>query len=156
MLNAKELLAELQEMRDGGFLSDALIRRAVRGIGSADERYDWVGAFLLREGGSQLWLHNYVGIPSEEAEIPVGSGVIGGAVAAGENQLVVDADANGGRSTYAPEMRSELAVLIRAGSEIFGVLTLGSEEPGKLRAEDQAGVETVADKLAEQLMAERR
>ena len=50
MFNSIEVVKELQEMRDDGFLSDALLRRAVKSIASSDERVSWVGAFMMRTG----------------------------------------------------------------------------------------------------------
>ena len=49
MLEATELVQELQDLRDEGFLSDALLRKAVKGIAEADDRFDWVGVYLLNE-----------------------------------------------------------------------------------------------------------
>ena len=156
MWNANELVKELQEMRDKGFLSDALLRHAVKTLGSADDRYDWVGAYLLREKGETLWLHNYVGEPAEHAEIPVGKGVCGTAVAEKANQNVPDVTAVENYLACSPDVRSELVVLIRAGDEIFGEIDLDSEQLSAFTDKDEAAVQSVADKLAEQFVAERR
>jgi putative methionine-R-sulfoxide reductase with GAF domain len=156
MLNAKELVHELQEMRDQGFLSDALLRHAVKSIAGSDERYDWVGAFLVRDTGENLWLHNYVGGPAEYAETGVGPGVLGGAVSQKGDQIVEDVAALEGYLPCNPEIRSELVVLIRAGDEVFGGINLGSEQLSAFKAEDQEAVAAAADKLAEQIVAERR
>ena len=45
MLNAAELVRDLQEMRDEGFLSDALLRHAVKTIAGSDERFNWARGF---------------------------------------------------------------------------------------------------------------
>jgi putative methionine-R-sulfoxide reductase with GAF domain len=156
MLNPKELVHGLQEMRDQGYLADALLRQAVRTIAGADDRYDWVGAFLRRDDGANLWLHNYVGSPAEYAELPVGTGVAGAAFSAGENRTVGDVATVAEYHPFNAEIRSELVVLIRAGSEIFGGIDLGSEQPSAFTAADESAVEAVAAKLAEQLVAERR
>ncbi|MCJ7628266.1 MAG: GAF domain-containing protein [Longimicrobiales bacterium] len=55
-----------------------------------------------------------------------------------------------------PGMASELVVLIRAGDEIYGVIDIDSMEPNAFTPEDEEAVAMVADKLAEQLAAERR
>ena len=47
MVDAGTVVKEIQEMRDGGFLSDAILRKAVRSISVADDRYDWVGVYLV-------------------------------------------------------------------------------------------------------------
>ena len=46
MLDAGVVVRDLQNMRDEGHLSDALLRKAVRSISTADGRYDWVGVYL--------------------------------------------------------------------------------------------------------------
>jgi GAF domain-containing protein len=156
MLSAKDIVKDLQEMRDQGYLSDALLRKAVKGISGADERFDWVGAFLLREGGETLWLHNYVGAAAEHAEIPITQGVCGTAIREKANQNVPDVSTVENYLACSPDVRSEMVVLIRAGSEIFGEIDIDSEQLSAFTEEDEAAVQAVADKLAEQLVAERR
>ena len=53
-------------------------------------------------------------------------------------------------------MSSEMVILIRAGDDIFGVIDLDSMEPNTFTPDDEVAIGRVADKLAEQLMAERR
>jgi len=156
MQNVTELVKELQDMRDHGYLSDALLRHAVKVIAGADDRFDWVGAFLVREKGETLWLHDYVGSPAEYAEIPVGEGVWGTAVAAKEDRIIVEAGAVEDQPPCHPDIRSQLIVLIRAGGDIFGGIEVSSEQPAALRESDEEAVRLVADKLAEQFAAERR
>lgn len=156
MIDSKQIISDLQEMRDQGFLSDALLRAAVRAIKGSDDRFEWVGAYLLNEDGDELWLHNYLGSPTEHAKIPVGTGVCGTAVAKGENQNVPDVSAVENYLSCNEDVQSEMVVLIRAGEEIFGQLDLDSEEKATFTDEHQAALEAIADKLAEQFMAERR
>jgi L-methionine (R)-S-oxide reductase len=156
MVEAKELVRELQGMRDDGHLSDALLRRAVRRIASSDKKLSWVGVYLLNAEGNELWLHNYVGSPTEHAKIAVGKGVCGTAVAEKANQNIPDVRKVENYLSCNPDVQSELVVLIRAGDVIFGEIDLDSEEPKAFKADDEKSVEAIADKLAEQLMAERR
>ncbi len=156
MLNATELVKELQEMRDSGYLSDGLLRKAVKSIAESDLRFDWVGAYLLRENGEELWLHNYVGTPTEHSTIPVGTGVCGMAVQEKRNVNVPDVSKEENYLACDPDVQSELVVLIRAGDEIFGQIDIDSEEEAAFTDEDEAALQAVSDKLAEQMMAERR
>ena len=156
MFDVKEVVRELQQMRDDGHLSDALLRRGVRMIASSDKRCSWVGVYLLNKEGNELWLHNYVGMPTEHAKIQVGQGVCGTAVAEKKNQNVADVREVENYLVCNPDVQSELVVLIRAGDEIFGEFDIDSEDPKAFKPEDEAAVEAVADELAEQLMAERR
>ncbi len=156
MLEAKELVQDLQDLRDEGFLSDALLRKAVKGIAEADDRFDWVGVYLLNEEAKELWLHNYVGRPTTHPKIPVGEGICGTAVAQGENLNVPDVEAVDNYIACDPRVKSELVVLIRAGEDIFGQLDIDSRTAAAFTDEDMEAVETIADKLAEQMAAERR
>lgn len=156
MINPTEVVKELQEMRDSGYLSDALLRQAVKRIAASDERFDWVGVYLLNKEGDELWLHNYVGDPTEHAKIAVGQGVCGVAVEEKQNQNVPDVTERENYLACSPHVQSEMVVLIRAGDEIFGQIDLDSEEPAAFTDEDEDSLQAVSDKLAEQIAAERR
>lgn len=153
MLDAGIIIKELQEMRDDGHLSDALLRKAVRSV-SDDDRFEWVGVYLLRD--DELWLHNYIGEPTEHAKIPVGSGVCGRAVAERTNLNIPDVSKEENYLACSPEIQSELVVLIRAGDDIFGQIDIDSEEKAAFTEDDEIALIGIADKLAEQLAAERR
>ncbi len=156
MVDAGEAIKNLQDMRDEGHLSDALLRNAVKAIHGADDRCDWVGVYLLADSGEELWLHNYVGAGTEHAKIPVGTGICGTAVAKGENMNVPDVTAVDNYLACDPDVKSELVVLIRAGGEIFGQIDIDSKQAGAFSDDDEVAVQTIADKLAEQIAHERR
>lgn len=156
MVESGKLVKDLQTMRDEGHLSDALLRYAVRTIASSDERFSWVGVYLLNAEGTELWLHNYIGTPTEHAKIPVGSGVCGRAVAEKQNLNIPDVSKEENYLACDPDVQSEMVVLIRAGDDIFGQIDLDSEDASAFTEEDEQGLQGVADKLAEQLAAERR
>jgi GAF domain-containing protein len=156
MFDPTQLIRDLQDMRDEGHLSDALLRRAVRTIAQSDERFDWVGVYLVDGEKNDLWLHNYIGSPTEHARIPVGEGVCGTAVAEKANQNVPNVTAIENYLACSPDARSEAVVLIRAGDEIFGEFDLDSNQEAAFTDDDLGAIQAVADKLAEQLVAERR
>jgi len=143
-------------MRDEGHLSDALLRRAVRTIKTADDRYDWVGVYLVGESGDELWLHNYVGEPTEHAKIPFGTGVCGRAVQERHNLNIKDVSKEENYLACSPDTKSELVILIRAGDEIYGEIDIDSDEAAAFTEDDEIALISIADKLAEQLAAERR
>lgn len=151
-----ELIKDLQVMRDEGHLSDALLRYAVRRIEKSDGRFDWVGVYLLNAEGDELWLHNYLGSPTEHAKIPVGTGVCGTAVAEKKNLRVADVSTLDNYLACDPEVKSEMVVLIRAGDDIFGQIDIDSTEAGAFTEEDELLIQAIADKLAEQIAHERR
>jgi len=155
-MDTTDLVKDLQDMRDEGYLSDALLRYAVRKVREMDDRFDWVGGFLVNEEANEVWLHNYVGPRTEHAKIPVGEGVTGRAVSEKTNQNVPDVSQIDYYIQDNPDMSSEMAILIRAGDDVFGLIDIDSMEPDAFTPEDEEAITAVADKLAEQLMAERR
>ena len=86
----------------------------------------------------------------------MGGGVCGAAVAQVANQNVPDITVLEDYTPCGPDVRSELVILIRAGDDLFGEINLGSEEESAFTDEDEAAAEAVSDKLAEQIMSERR
>jgi L-methionine (R)-S-oxide reductase len=156
MIDSNDLVTELQTLRDDGHLSDALLRYSVKQIAASDDRFDWVGVYLLNAEAEELWLHNYVGTPTEHAKIAVGEGVCGTAISEAANQNVPDVKAVENYLACSPYVKSEMVVLIRAGDEIFGQIDLDSEQKGAFTDEDEATLSVIAEKLAEQLAAERR
>ena len=156
MVDAREVIRELQDMREDGHLSDALLRHAARTLYRVEERYDWVGVYLLDDEGAELWLHNYLGAPTDHARIPVGEGVCGTAVAHGANQNVPDVTQFEGYLSCNSGVKSELVVLIRAGTEIYGQFDIDSHRPAAFQDQDEVALEMIADKLAEQIARERR
>jgi GAF domain-containing protein len=153
MLEAASIIKDLQAMRDEGHLSDALLRKAVRSV-SVDDRFEWVGVYLLKD--DELWLHNYKGEPTNHAKIPVGTGICGRAVAERTNLNIPDVSVEENYLACSPDVQSELVILIRAGDDIFGQIDLDSEEKNAFTEDDEIGLIGIADKLAEQLAAEKR
>lgn len=154
MFDVNEVVGELQGLREEGYLSDALLRRAVRSIFSSEERFDWVGIYLLRSEENVLWLHNYLGDPTPHATIPVGEGVCGMAVANNENINVPDVTQNDNYLSCSPKVKSEMVVLIRGNDQIFGQIDIDSHQDAAFTDEDLAALEEVAGKLGEQMVQE--
>jgi GAF domain-containing protein len=154
-MDTSALVKELQGMREGGYLPDPILRKAVRTLEESEDRVNWVGIYLMRDNEDKLWLHNYVGSPTEHAEIEVGQGVCGKAVAEKENQVVQDVSQVEDYLACSPKVKAEMVVLIRAGDEVLGQIDIDSHEQDTFTDEDETAVQAVADKLAEVLMAER-
>ena len=154
-METTKLVKELQGMKESGYLSDPILRKAVRTLEQADERFDWVGVYLMKKDEEKLWLHNYVGEPTEHALIEVGQGVCGTAVAEKKNQNVPDVSEVENYLACSPRVKSELVVLIRAGDEILGQIDIDSHQKAAFTEQDEEEVQAVADKLAEVIMADR-
>ncbi|MFQ5678030.1 MAG: GAF domain-containing protein [Gemmatimonadota bacterium] len=177
MLSAEEVIRALASRRAAGGDRDDLLREAVCLIEAAEERFHWVGVYLLepstRSGGQaeparvggeggpprpgpptppagELVLHNYVGRPTDHVRIPVGVGVCGTAVAEGRDINVPDVRALDNYLACSLETRSELVVLIRdpESGEIHGQLDLDSDRPAAFTEHDVRELGRVAEWLA--------
>ena len=128
MVDSGKMVKRIQEMRDEGYLSDAILREMVKQIKFSDDRYNFVGVYLHKPEENLLWLHNYMGESTEHAKITVGDGVCGTAVAEKKDQNVGDVSKVQNYLACSPRTKSELVVLIRAGDDIFV-----AEEPDATR-----------------------
>ncbi len=155
MLEPNDVLKELQDLRDEGFLSDTLLRRVVKTTAASDDRFDWVGVYLVNPEENVVWLHNYVGRPTTHSKIPIGEGICGTAVANGEDVNVPDVSAVEHYIECDRRTKSEMVVLIRGSDEIFGLVNIESRTEKAFTDEDSAAIQTLADKVAEQLAQER-
>ena len=156
MVDAGTMVKKIQEMRDDGYLSDAILRETVKAIKATDTAYNFVGVYLFNANENELWLHNYMGEGTDHAKIPSGTGVCGTAVAEKKNQNVGDVTKVDNYLACSPRTKSELVVLIRAGDEIFGQIDIDCKQKDGFPKGDQESLELVAEKLAEVFVAERR
>jgi L-methionine (R)-S-oxide reductase len=156
MIDGGKIVGRIQEMRMEGYMSDAMLREAVKHIKAGDARYNFVGVYMLNPADNELWLHNYLGEPTDHARIPVGRGVCGTAVAEKKNQNVPDVTQVGNYLSCSPRTKSELVVLIHAGSEIVGQIDIDAKDVNAFSKDDQTAIEVVAEKLGEMIERERR
>jgi L-methionine (R)-S-oxide reductase len=147
-MEGRAVVRRLEEARDQGAELDELLRVAVAEIEEAEQRYDWVGIYLLE--GDVLVLDNYIGRPTDHDRIPVGEGVCGTAVAEGRDLNVADVQAIDNYLACSLETRSELVVLIRSErtDTIYGQLDLDSDRPAAFGPEDEEQLRIVARWLA--------
>lgn len=125
---------------------DEVLRSAVELLKQEREHYNWVGIYLVE--GDTLVLHNYIGKPTEHTRIPIGVGVCGAAVAEGANQIIGDVTKLENYLACSIETRSEIVVLIRSGSDIYGQIDIDSDLENVFNAEDESLLTSVADLLA--------
>ncbi len=147
MLDSSHTIQELETARQKGESRDALLREAVERIDRAEDRFNWVGIYLLE--GDELLLHNYIGRPTEHTQIPVGVGVCGAAVAQNRDIRVDDVSAEDNYLACSIETKSELVVLIRSeDGRVHGQIDLDSDEIAAFTPADEAGLREVANWLA--------
>lgn len=155
MIDGPAILKHLQSMRENGYRSDSLMREAVKQLKAAEPRYNFVGIYMLNTDENMLWLHNYLGEPTDHVRIPVGRGVCGTAVAERANQNVPDVTQVGNYLSCSPRTKSELVVLIRRNDEIFGQIDIDAREVNAFSDSDQNAIENIAEKIADAIVKER-
>jgi len=102
---------------------------------------NWAGFYFMQDGG--LIVGPFQGKPAC-VRIAVGDGVCGTAVKERRTILVEDVHAFPGHIACDAGSESELVVPLFKSGEIIGVLDLDSPRLARFDAEDQAGMETLA------------
>lgn len=146
-MDGRDIVESLAARRSEGATRDELLREAVASIEAADDKYDWVGIYLLE--GDTLVLHNYVGKPTDHTRIEVGVGVCGTAVAEDRDLNVEDVGALDNYLACSLETASEIVVLIRDpdSGQVLGQLDLDSDRLAAFDDDDHAELKIVADWL---------
>ncbi len=114
---------------------------------------NWAGFYRVvsnREEADELVLGPFVGRPAC-IRIPFHQGVCGTAAASGETQLVHDVHAFAGHIACDAASRSELVVPIRVSGAVKAVIDLDSPMAGRFTGDDAAGVERLAETIADRI-----
>ncbi|PKM15784.1 MAG: diguanylate cyclase [Gammaproteobacteria bacterium HGW-Gammaproteobacteria-2] len=102
---------------------------------------NWVGFYFF--DGTELVVGPFQGLPAC-IRIPLSKGVCGAAASTGHSQRIDDVDAFPGHIPCDSASRSELVVPLFAGATLIGVLDMDSPSLARFDAEDQAGMEAIA------------
>ncbi len=102
---------------------------------------NWVGFYLY--DGRELVVGPFQGLPAC-VRIPLGKGVCGTAASQRATQRIEDVDAFPGHIACDSASRSELVVPLVRGDELIGVFDLDSPRLSRFDADDQAGLEAIA------------
>lgn len=103
---------------------------------------NWVGFYF--HDGNELVVGPFQGKPAC-VRIPLGKGVCGTAAQSRQTQLVADVHAFPGHIACDAASRSEIVVPLLDGEQLIGVLDIDSPIPDRFDAEDQAGIEALAE-----------
>lgn len=107
---------------------------------------NWAGFYRMVDG--ELVLGPFIGKPAC-IRIPLGQGVCGTAAAEAATQVVPDVHAFPGHIACDAASRSELVVPVLREGQVIAVIDLDSPEPGRFDAEDAAGIEALAARIAQ-------
>ena len=109
---------------------------------------NWVGFYFF--DGKELVVGPFQGLPAC-VRIPLSKGVCGAAASSRQTQRIEDVDAFPGHIACDSASRSELVVPLLHGDTLVGVLDLDSPVTARFDADDQAGLEAIAQVFVEAL-----
>ena len=144
----RELLAAADGLTAGESDAVANMANLAALIGLLVPDLNWSGFY--RFVGDELVLGPFSGKPAC-IRIPLGQGVCGTAAARRVSQRVADVHAFPGHIACDPDSRSELVVPVLRSGKVIAVIDLDSPRPDRFDAEDQAGIEALAELIAERI-----
>lgn len=153
---SRQLQAASIVSREAALVRDVptLLRTAVNAI-SQNFGFYHVGIFLVDEKGEWALLQ----AASSEGgrrmlarghKLQIGRGIVGTVAATGRPRIALDVggDVVWVRNPDLPDTRSELALPLRVGTRVIGVLDVQSTEPAAFTREDEENLQLMADQLA--------
>ncbi|MEG8064212.1 GAF domain-containing protein [Xanthomonas hortorum pv. gardneri] len=102
---------------------------------------NWAGFYFY--DGRELVVGPFQGLPAC-VRIPLDKGVCGAAASTRQRQRIADVDAFPGHIACDSASRSELVIPLVKGDALIGVLDLDSPELDRFDADDQRGLEAIA------------
>jgi len=112
---------------------------------------DNCGVFILNESTHELVRHrSYHGLSGnlQPTPIKVGHGVVGNVFQVNAPLLVADVNSFPGYITFHPDIKSEMAVPLRIGDRVFGVLNVESRQLANYSTDDLRLLTTIAGQLS--------
>ncbi|ATS40289.1 MULTISPECIES: GAF domain-containing protein [Xanthomonas] len=109
---------------------------------------NWAGFYFY--DGRELVVGPFQGLPAC-VRIPLDKGVCGAAASTRQSQRIADVDAFPGHITCDSASRSELVIPLVKGDALIGVLDLDSPELDRFDADDQRGLEAIAQLFVDAL-----
>jgi len=120
-------------------------------VGRLQERlghYDWVGFYMIEEGGIDeepvLVLGPYVGAVTQHKRIPLNRGICGAAASTGRTVIVDDVSQDPRYLACSIETKSEIVVPVVVKGEVMGELDIDSHTPAAFKPDDRQLVEHCA------------
>jgi putative methionine-R-sulfoxide reductase with GAF domain len=123
-----------------------LIDRTVSRLHETEAAFDWVGVYLVQDGG--LVLGPFRGEPTEHVRIPLGAGVCGSVAERGETEVVPDVRARPGHIACDIRTRSETVAPIVIVGRVVGVLDVDSNTPDAFGPREVGVIEDAAREIA--------
>ena len=144
----REVLAEVVQVLSAKTQApgrDAPLQGVVDSLASG-RHYFWTAIYLVI--GERVLLHAAQGPSCSRPVVKLGEGIVGTVTESGTYVLAPDVAQNRDYLRAFPETRSELAVPIKIGSHVLGVINLEHTQTHGLSTEDRVLAEEVAQQLA--------
>lgn len=109
---------------------------------------NWAGFYFF--DGKELVVGPFQGLPAC-VRIPLDKGVCGAAARQRQTQRVEDVHAFPGHIACDAASRSEIVIPLLKNGELIGVLDIDSPLPARFDADDQAGLEAIANAFVQSL-----
>ncbi|OAX85688.1 diguanylate cyclase [Xanthomonas nasturtii] len=109
---------------------------------------NWAGFYFY--DGRELVVGPFQGLPAC-VRIPLDKGVCGAAASTRQSQRIADVDAFPGHIACDSASRSELVIPLVKGDALIGVLDLDSPDLDRFDADDQRGLEAIAQLFVDAL-----
>jgi GAF domain-containing protein len=139
----KDLAGQLKGLLDGESDATANAANTAALMFQMMPDLNWAGFYFLKSQ-DELVLGPFQGKPAC-VRIAVGRGVCGTAVEKANSMLVEDVHAFPGHIACDADSRSELVVPLRHNGGVIGVIDLDSPVTARFDADDQAGIEALAE-----------
>lgn len=143
-----QLLAQARALVDGEPDRIANAANLAALVYHALPRLNWVGFYLY--DGKELVVGPFQGLPAC-VRIPLHKGVCGAAASSGQTQRIDDVEAFPGHIACDAASRSELVVPLLRDGALIGVFDLDSPDLARFDADDQHGLEAIAQVFVDAL-----
>ena len=148
MTPQQELAKELTTLSESAATVEDLMSIIVGRLQERLGHYDWVGFYMIEEGGIDeepvLVLGPYVGAVTQHKRIPLNRGICGAAASTGRTVIVDDVSQDPRYLACSIETKSEIVVPVVVKGEVVGELDIDSHTPAAFKPDDRQLVEHCA------------
>lgn len=108
--------------------------------------FDWVGIYLVE--GRELVLFYYLGFPTPHKRIQFGRGICGTSAESAKSIVVKDVSSEKNYLACSEDVKSEIVVPIKSGSDVLGVIDVDSNKLSAFDELDKRMLEKVSKLLS--------
>lgn len=152
-MNYSDLLDTISKEMDASIPKQSLLRICEL-LNSNEEKYDWVGFYIMNHSTKELHIGPYVGAETDHTIIPFGKGICGQVAVSGETYIAEDISAEGNYIACSLDVKSEIVLPIYFEENLVAQLDIDSHTLNAFTAEDEGFLQDLCAKIGEVLGAE--